>query len=448
VVVDGRGLQFLLHRTEAGEQKRLGEFEMKSQTANSLSRRRFIEYLSGSPLYLPMAMSAFASAGRASSSAAFLQSPRDATAPTQSSIPSATDALNVFDFMPVAQQKIAPQHWAYLMTGCDDNLTVQANRDGFQLFQIRARRFVDIENVDTSVRVFGQQYPSPFMLAPIGSQRAFHGDGELATARAARAFGAQMILSTMASHHVRDVAKECQRPLWFQLYPTNDWEVTQRLIQVAEQSDCPVLVLSADNPTRSNRETQKREGDREQVRCQTCHQPGFQGFLREHAVFRGLDVSRVRSHLYPITWSLIDRIRRVTRMKVVIKGIVTAEDAELCVRNGIDGIVVSNHGGRQEESSLSTIEVLPEVVKAVNGKIPVLVDSGFRRGTDAFKALALGATAVGIGRPYIWGLGAFGQPGVEHVLQLLQTELVLTMKMAGCTAIPRITPDFVRRRGH
>ncbi len=421
---------------------------MKSQTPNSLSRRRFIEYLSASPLYLPAVMSAAGAVGRAPASPAFLQSARDTTGPAQSLIPSATDALNVFDFMPVAQQKIAPQHRAYLMTGCDDNLTVQANRDGFQLFQIRARRFVDIENIDTSVRVFGQQYPSPFMLAPIGSQRAFHSEGELASARAARERGAQMILSTMASYHFRKVAEAYQRPLWFQLYPTNDWEVTQRLIENAERADCPVLVLSADNPTRSNREMQKRAGDRESPRCQTCHQPGVQGFLREHAMFEGIDFSRVRSHLYPITWSLIDRIRRVTRMKLVIKGVVTAEDAELCVRNGIDGIVVSNHGGRQEESLLSTVEVLPEVVKAVNGKIPVLIDSGFRRGTDVFKALALGAKAVGIGRPYIWGLGAFGQQGVERVLELLQAELVITMKMAGCTAISRITPDFARRRSH
>ncbi len=133
-------------------------------------------------------------------------------------------------------------------------------------------------------------------------------------------------------------------------------------------------------------------------------------------------------------------------MKLVIKGIVTAEDAELCVRHGIDGVVVSNHGGRQEESLLSTIEVLPEVVKAVNGKIPVLIDSGIRRGTDVFKALALGATAVCIGRPYVWGLGAFGQAGVEQVLELLRAELVVTMKMAGTTSISNLTPNFIRKR--
>ena len=163
-------------------------------------------------------------------------------------------------------------------------------------------------------------------------------------------------------------------------------------------------------------------------------------------MFDGIDFSQVRSHLHPITWDLVDQIREVTQMKLVIKGVVTPEDAELCVRHGIDGIVVSNHGGRQVESLLSTIEVLPEVVKAINGKMPVLIDSGFRRGTDVFKALALGASAVCIGRPYVWGLGAFGQAGVERVLELIQAELVVNMKMAGTTDISKITPDFIRSR--
>ena len=255
-----------------------------------------------------------------------------------------------------------------------------------------------------------------------------------------------MILSTLTSHHVHDVAKEYGQPLWFQLYPTNAWDVTQQLIERAERAGCPVLVLTADNPTRSNREMQKRAGNKIQKQCQACHETGLQAYFREHAMFDGIDFSQVRSHLHPITWDLVDQIREVTQMKLVIKGVVTPEDAELCVRHGIDGIVVSNHGGRQVESLLSTIEVLPEVVKAINGKMPVLIDSGFRRGTDVFKALALGASAVCIGRPYVWGLGAFGQAGVERVLELIQAELVVNMKMAGTTDISKITPDFIRSR--
>ena len=163
-------------------------------------------------------------------------------------------------------------------------------------------------------------------------------------------------------------------------------------------------------------------------------------------MFQGLDLSRVRVLHRAFTWELIDQIRRETRMKIVVKGVVTGEDAEQCVRHGIDGLVVSNHGGRQEESLLSTIECLPEVAQAVGGKMPVLIDGGFRRGTDVLKAMALGATAVCIGRPYIWGLGAFGQHGVESVLDLLQKELVLDMKLAGVTSLQGIPAGVVRRR--
>ena len=423
---------------------------MSDNIPTRLSRRRFMKYLSYSPLVLPVAVgistpgeqeSVAPSAGVAPNAAHAVQ--------TEKPIASEKEALNVFDFIPVAQKnitEISPAHWPYLMTGSDDNLTVQANRDGFQLFQIRPRRFVDVLKVDTSVELFGQRYPSPVMLAPIGSQQGFHSDGELATARAACERGIQFILSALTSYDVREVAKAFERPLWFQLYPTNDWDVTRKLIEKAEGTGCSALMLTADNPVRSNREMQWRSGEKDQPRCAGCHEPGVQAFLREHAMFEGIDFSRVTSHLFPITWDLVDRIRHVTRMKLVIKGVVTAEDAELCVKNGVEAIVVSNHGGRQEESLLSTIEVLPEVVQGVNGKVPVLIDSGFRRGTDIFKALALGATAICIGRPYIWGLGAFGQAGVERVLELLQNELKLTMQLAGTTSVAKVTADFVRRR--
>ncbi len=422
----------------------------RNRILNFLSRRRFMKYLGYSPLAVPFATAALWPSQRESVQASDGVIPEAAHA-FQVGMPIASEkeAVNVFDFIPVAEKNItgiSPAHWPYLMTGSDDNLTVQANRDGFQLFQIRPRRFVDVLKVDTSVELFGERYASPIMLAPIGSQEAFHPDGELASARAAQARGILFILSTVASVDVADVSREYQRPLWFQLYPTNDWEVTRKLIEKAERVGCPMLVLTADNPVRSNREMQKRAGDKKQVLCQGCHGPEIIDFNREHPIFDGIDVSRVTTHLLPITWELVERIRRVTRMKVIIKGIVTAEDAELCVRNDIDGIIVSNHGGRQEESLLSTIEVLPDVVSAVKGKIPVLIDSGFRRGTDIFKALALGADAVCIGRPYIWGLGAFGQPGVERVLQLLQNELKLTMQLAGTTSISKITAEFVRRR--
>lgn len=399
---------------------------MTPSNPRALSRRRFFDYLRASPLFWPLAALA--------------------QKPAETLIATPAEAFNIFDFIPVAQKNIPPQHWAYLMTGSDDNLTLQANRDGFQLFQIRPRRFVDINTIDTSLELFGQRHPSPIFVAPCGSQRAFNAQGEVATARAARAAGAQMILSTAASTSVRDVAREFQRPLWYQLYPTNDWEVTRQLIANAEAAGCPVLVLTADTPVNSNRETQNR-WNKANPQCRACHGgPDLQSYFKEHAIFKGIDVSRVLTYVYPYTWPLIERIRQATRMKLVVKGVVTPEDAALCVKNGMDGIIVSNHGGRQEESLFSTIEALPDVVQAVDGRIPVLIDGGFRRGTDVFKALALGARAVCVGRPYLWGLGAFGQPGVERVLQLLNAELVTTMKLAGTTSLAGITGDFVRRR--
>ena len=168
--------------------------------------------------------------------------------------------------------------------------------------------------------------------------------------------------------------------------------------------------------------------------------------LEKHPMYEGLETAKLGGITDPVTWESIHRIREFTRMKIVVKGVMTSEDAQLCVQHGLDGIVVSNHGGRQEETLLSTIEALPEIVNVVKGRIPVLIDGGFRRGTDVFKALAIGATAIGIGRPYVWGLGAFGQRGVERVLELMQAELVMVMKQSGATAIGKITPEFVRRR--
>lgn len=248
---------------------------MRGIDMNTLSRRRFIEHLRASPLFLPLAAAA--------------------QKPVENPMTTPADAMNIFDLIPVAQKNIAPQHWAYLMTGSDDNLTLQANGDGFQLFQIRLRRFVDIAHIDTSVELLRQRHSSPIFLAPCGSQRAFHPTGELSTARAARAARAQMILSTVTSTDVKEVAREYRQPLWYQLYPTDDWEITRLLIGKAESAGCPVLVLTADSPANTNREMQNR-WNKSGPQCRACHGPGVQSFLKEHAMFEGADLSRVRSH--------------------------------------------------------------------------------------------------------------------------------------------------------
>jgi isopentenyl diphosphate isomerase/L-lactate dehydrogenase-like FMN-dependent dehydrogenase len=204
-----------------------------------------------------------------------------------------------------------------------------------------------------------------------------------------------------------------------------------------------VLVLTVDLPVGRNTETEARFAKRDTRQCASCHQPGLAGYLRRKPMFDGLDLSGVSLLAPGLTWEFVRRLRDITKMKLVLKGLETREDAELAVRHGVDGIIVSNHGGRAQEGGRGTIECLPEVVDAVHGKLPVLVDGGFRRGTDVFKALALGARGVCIGRPYIWGLAAFGQSGVDKVLDILTRELALIMRHAGATSMGKINRSFI-----
>jgi isopentenyl diphosphate isomerase/L-lactate dehydrogenase-like FMN-dependent dehydrogenase len=308
-----------------------------------------------------------------------------------------------------------------------------------------------------SVALFGTIWDSPIVIAPVGSQRAFHPDGEIATARAARSRKHLQILSTMASTGVEDVIAARGEPVWYQLYPTDQWPVTRALVKRAEVAGCAVLVLTVDLQGGSNRETQTRQQRRDSRQCSACHPTGPLGssldnisaLVARKPMFTGLEVSEVRS-VQPLdmNWDFIKRLRDATTMKIILKGIVARDDAALAVKHGVDGVIVSNHGGRGEESGRGTIESLAEVVEGAAGRIPVLVDGGFRRGTDIFKALALGARAVCIGRPYVWGLAAFGQPGVEAVLAILRRELTTIMRQAGTVNLSEISRQVVVDRGH
>jgi len=364
----------------------------------------------------------------------------------EKAIRSPEDAFSVFDFERVARESLPPAHWGYLATGVDGDVTLRANRAGFAKFPIRSRRLVNVKDVDTSVELFGKRWETPIVLQPVGSQRAFHPDGELAVARAAKSRDHLQILSTMTTVSVEDVTEARGAPIWYQLYPTASWDVTKGLLSRAERAGCPAVVLTVDLPVISHRETAERLARMDSRDCSVCHEDGPIYFrLGRKPMFDGLDVKSLTDlDASSLTWSFIDRLKDATDMKVLIKGIVTREDAALAVEHGADGLIVSNHGGRADESGLATIESLPEVVDAISGRIPVLVDSGFRRGTDIFKALALGANAVGVGRPYIWGLASFGQEGVEMVLTILRRELELAMRLAGATSIERLDRAFVR----
>ncbi|HJS74658.1 MAG TPA: alpha-hydroxy acid oxidase, partial [Vicinamibacteria bacterium] len=374
----------------------------------SVYRREFLKFLAGSPLVL-------------------LEN-------EEPLIAKPGEALSVFEFEPLAKKALPPAHYGYLASGVDDDLTLRANREAFGRIPIRPRRLVDVSKVDLAIDLFGTRWETPIVLAPVGSQMAFHPDGEIAVARAAKAKGHLQILSTMTTASVEDVTAARGAPVWYQLYPTAKWAVTEALVRRADAAGCPVLVLTVDLPVISNRETASELARLDDRDCAACHELSASTYFRvdRKPMFDGLDTSGLRDLDAPaVTWDFIARLRRVTDMKILLKGIVTREDAKLAVEGGLDGIIVSNHGGRAEESARGTIESLPEVIEAVSGRIPVLVDSGFRRGTDIFKALALGADAVAVGRPYLWGLAAFGQAGVEAVLDILRKELALAMRLAG-----------------
>jgi len=401
----------------------------------SAYRRLFLKFLATSPL-LVTSVPAWRSACAAASDA-------ETGIPKRVSIAAPNEALNVFDFEAVARQKLPPAHFGYMATGVDDDATLRANREGFSKLQIRPRRLVDVSRVDTSTELFGVTWKTPIILAPVGSQKAFHPEGEIAVARAAGVRNHLQILSTAATASVEAVASARGGSIWYQLYPTDSWRVTQALMKRAETAGCPVLVLTVDLPAGRNTETQARFAKEDTRQCSSCHLPGWSGFLRRKPMFDGLDVTGVSLLSPALTWEFVRRVKESTKMKLVVKGIETREDAALCVSHGVDGIVVSNHGGRAEESGRATIECLPEVVDAVQGKVPVLVDGGFRRGSDIFKALALGAKAICIGRPYTWGLAAFGQAGVEKVLDLLTREFELMMKHVGATSLAKVNRSFI-----
>lgn len=230
------------------------------------------------------------------------------------------------------------------------------------------------------------------------------------------------------------------------LYPTDDWSVTQALVKRAEAAGSPAIILTVDRQGGRNTETLFRERRQDERDCTSCHQPGFANEVSRKSNFADIDVSKV-TNLYGthMTWDFVDRLRGIVKGKLLLKGIMTGEDAKLALAHGVDGVIVSKHGGRAEESGQATISVLAEVVHAVNGQMPVLVDGGVRRGTDVLKALPLRATAVGIGRPYVWGLAAFGEAGVDKVLEILLAEFTTIMRQAGAINISQITRANVTR---
>jgi len=397
-------------------------------------RRAFLKLLAASPL-----LAGVPYIGQALAQTPSLQG-------IDSLVASASDALDVFDLEAVARRNIPPAHWGYLAAGVDGEETLRANQQAFSRYQLHTKRFVDLSKMGMSLDLFGTTYKSPIFLSPLGAQRAFHPEGEIGSAKAAASRGHLQVLSTVSSIGVEDVTAAYGAPIWYQLYTTNKWDITVKLVKRAEAAGCPVVAVTVDLPVGRNTESATRWARTDTRTCSSCHAAGGPD-PRTRPMFSGNDMTGVALNSSSLTWDFIKRLKDVTKMKVLIKGLESRGDAELAVRHGADGIIVSNHGGRATETGRSTLEALPEVVAAVRGRVPVLVDGGVRRGADVLKALALGATAVGIGRPYVWGLGAFGQAGVERVLDILNNELRLAMAGVGARTLRDITAASLIRKG-
>jgi 4-hydroxymandelate oxidase len=355
------------------------------------------------------------------------------------------EPVRVMDFAPLAKAKLDPAAWDYLDGGSEDEVSLADNRSAFNKIIIRPRALVDVHQIDLSLELLGQKLDYPILLDPAGGKDCFYRDGENVVARAA----AQAKALHITNGGIDKVVAAGKGPVWWQIETGGSLASRQAMRALAmrlESEGCAGICLSTDIAYVSHRDRNIRNHF-ERAWCET----GLPMRDAQGRLPRAQNPERAGiypSHARPTpTWESVRELRETTRLPIVIKGILTHEDAERSVENGASAIIVSNHGGRQLDHVGATIEALPEVAAAVRGRIPVLVDGGFRRGTDILKALALGATAICIARPYLYGLAAFGQPGVERVIELLRTELALDMALAGVPNLAAIDRSLVRIRG-
>jgi len=347
-----------------------------------------------------------------------------------------TAPLNVWDYERLAEERLGPGAWSYFAGGADDERTLCWNVEAYGRWQLRPRILCDVARVSTETTVLGAEVALPVLVAPVAFQRVAHPDGEAATARAAASAGTVMCLSTIATASPADVAAAAPgAPRWFQLYVFKDWGLTSALVQQAVEAGHSALVLTADTPYLGRREGPLRTGfeipDDVRIPAVDVARGDLQPFsLHEHFDLFSPSVS----------WRDVERLAGLSGLPVVVKGVLTAEDARLACEHGAAAIAVSNHGGRQLDGVPGTLDALPEVVEAVDGRVEVYLDGGIRRGTDVVKALALGARATLVGRAVLWGLAADGEEGARHVLELLRDEIRLALSLLGCTS-----PEEIRR---
>lgn len=353
-------------------------------------------------------------------------------------------ALNLFELEQAAREKLPAAAFDFFSGGAGDELTLRENRSAFERIKIHPRVLVDVTWRELAATVLGQPITLPVLVAPTPFHKLAHPDGELATVRAAGKMGTVMVLSSLSTILVEDVLKAASGPVWFQLHIYKDRGFTRDLVARVEAAGCQALMLTVGMPEWGRRERSARN---------KLHLPAGPAAVnllpptlrKQTNDQRGTGLDRTFAQMLDasVTWKDVDWLRSLTNLPVVLQGICRADDAARAVAGGVNGIVVSNHGGRQLDTMPAAIDALPQCAEAVGGRIPILLEGGVRRGTDILKAIALGATAVQIGRPVLWGLACGGQAGVEHALTLLRHELDLAMALAGCPGLKAITRDLL-----
>jgi 4-hydroxymandelate oxidase len=351
--------------------------------------------------------------------------------------------INISDYEAAARDVMSQMAYDYYAGGALDEVTLRRNESVFDEIRLRYRVLRDVSERDLRTTVLGEEVDMPILVAPTAFHQLAHSDGEVATSRAAGKAGTIMILSTLSNCPIEEVTAASSGPVWFQLYVYKDRGVTRELIARAQEAGCRALVLTVDAPFLGSRERDVRNQFELPSHLAASNLVGNPELLPvEH------NASELASYVgqmfdASLTWEVVDWLREVTDLPVLIKGVVHPDDARLAVAHGAAGVVVSNHGGRQLDTSPATIEVLPEIVDAVEGSIEILIDGGIRRGSDVLKALALGANGVAVGRPVLWGLAADGEAGVEHVLSILRSELDVALGLCGFNCLDDLSADVI-----
>jgi 4-hydroxymandelate oxidase len=358
-----------------------------------------------------------------------------------------TTPINLFEYQTLAAQQLPQMALDYYASGAWDEITLRDNRAAFERYKLRPRMLVDVSQRDLTTTILGQSLPSPILIAPMAFQCLAHPDGEVATAKAAAKLGSVMVLSTLSTRSIEDVASvRNSTPQWFQLYVHRDRGLTRALVERAYAAGFQALCLTIDVPVLGRRE---RDTHNQFVLPDGMELANFSRLNDLEIGFKpgesGLFAYVVEQFNPSLTWADLEWLRSLSPLPLVLKGILRGDDAIRAREYGASAVIVSNHGGRQLDSAIASIDALSEVVAAVGNQIDVLVDGGIRRGTDVLKALALGAKAVLLGRPVLWGLAVGGEAGVEHVLNLLLNELDLAMALSGCAKLQDIDSSLVVR---